>query len=171
MSLACRTNTRRVQYSLPFGEKKEASLSFSKLTFAALNCLLNLLGVHAQTLCSFSEFPVASTDNFFVITMASGIYNQPVVFDNGSGILKAGFAGEDRPKTVFPSFVGRRDFCASICASCATRRDSAASACCREDRGLSFHRGFSLFFLFFVFLFVSFFFVPHDPQAGRSTSR
>ena len=38
--------------------------------------------------------------------MASGIYNQPVVFDNGSGVLKAGFAGEDRPKAVFSSFVG-----------------------------------------------------------------
>lgn len=30
-----------------------------------------------------------------------------VVIDNGSGILKAGFAGDDAPKTVFPSIVGR----------------------------------------------------------------
>ncbi|OLL23656.1 Actin-2 [Neolecta irregularis DAH-3] len=33
--------------------------------------------------------------------------NQPVVLDNGSGVIKAGFAGEDQPKCFFPSFVGR----------------------------------------------------------------
>eukprot|EP01100_Stratorugosa_tubuloviscum_P003161 TRINITY_DN174_c2_g3_i1.p1 TRINITY_DN174_c2_g3~~TRINITY_DN174_c2_g3_i1.p1 ORF type:complete len:379 (-),score=186.20 TRINITY_DN174_c2_g3_i1:3-1139(-) len=33
--------------------------------------------------------------------------NQPVVIDNGSGILKAGLAGSEQPKCVFPSFVGR----------------------------------------------------------------
>ena len=30
----------------------------------------------------------------------------PVV-DNGSGMCKAGFAGDDAPKAVFPSIVGR----------------------------------------------------------------
>jgi centractin len=30
-----------------------------------------------------------------------------VVIDNGSGILKAGFAGGDKPRVVFPSFVGK----------------------------------------------------------------
>ncbi|KAN0063257.1 Centractin [Thecaphora frezii] len=33
--------------------------------------------------------------------------NQPVVIDNGSGTIKAGFAGQDTPKSFFPSFVGR----------------------------------------------------------------
>ena len=33
--------------------------------------------------------------------------NQPIVVDNGSGILKAGFAGEESAKTVFPNFLGR----------------------------------------------------------------
>ncbi|KAI9217389.1 actin-2, partial [Blastocladiella britannica] len=33
--------------------------------------------------------------------------NQPVVIDNGSGVIKAGFAGDDRPKSYFPSCVGR----------------------------------------------------------------
>ncbi|KAJ7293592.1 actin-related protein [Mycena rebaudengoi] len=33
--------------------------------------------------------------------------NQPVVIDNGSGTIKAGFAGQDHPKCFFPSFVGR----------------------------------------------------------------
>ena len=30
--------------------------------------------------------------------------NQPVVIDNGSGVLKAGFAGAESPTTVFPNW-------------------------------------------------------------------
>jgi len=32
---------------------------------------------------------------------------QPLVIDNGSGMCKAGFAGDDAPRSVFPSIVGR----------------------------------------------------------------
>lgn len=32
----------------------------------------------------------------------------PVVCDNGTGMVKAGFAGDDAPRAVFPSMVGRR---------------------------------------------------------------
>ena len=32
---------------------------------------------------------------------------QPVVIDNGSGSVKAGFAGADTPKLIFPAYVGR----------------------------------------------------------------
>lgn len=35
------------------------------------------------------------------------IANQPVVIDNGSGVIKAGFAGDQVPKCHFPSFIGR----------------------------------------------------------------
>ncbi|KAF8309251.1 actin-related protein [Clavulina sp. PMI_390] len=35
------------------------------------------------------------------------ITNHPVVIDNGSGTIKAGFAGEEHPKSFFPSYVGR----------------------------------------------------------------
>eukprot|EP00923_Selenidium_pygospionis_P005839 GHVN01010056.1.p2 GENE.GHVN01010056.1~~GHVN01010056.1.p2 ORF type:complete len:115 (+),score=14.01 GHVN01010056.1:275-619(+) len=35
------------------------------------------------------------------------IANQPVVIDNGSGVMKSGFAGDDLPKCLFPTFVGR----------------------------------------------------------------
>lgn len=31
---------------------------------------------------------------------------QPVVIDNGSGLLKAGFADDDAPKYVFPTAIG-----------------------------------------------------------------
>ena len=30
-----------------------------------------------------------------------------LVVDNGSGMCKAGFAGDDAPRAVFPSIVGR----------------------------------------------------------------
>ncbi|KAJ5076455.1 actin [Anaeramoeba ignava] len=30
-----------------------------------------------------------------------------LVIDNGSGMIKAGFAGDDAPKAVFPTIVGR----------------------------------------------------------------
>lgn len=39
--------------------------------------------------------------------MAETLHNAPIVLDNGSGTIRAGFAGEDTPKCFFPSFVGR----------------------------------------------------------------
>jgi actin len=33
--------------------------------------------------------------------------DQIVIIDNGSGMMKAGFAGEEAPQNVFPSIVGR----------------------------------------------------------------
>ncbi|CAE7251999.1 unnamed protein product, partial [Symbiodinium microadriaticum] len=30
-----------------------------------------------------------------------------LVVDNGSGMCKAGFSGDDAPRTVFPSIIGR----------------------------------------------------------------
>jgi actin len=36
--------------------------------------------------------------------------SQSLVIDNGSGMVKAGFAGDDAPRAVFPSVVGRSKF-------------------------------------------------------------
>ena len=33
--------------------------------------------------------------------------NQILVVDNGSGVVKAGFSGEDAPRAIFPSIIGR----------------------------------------------------------------
>ena len=33
--------------------------------------------------------------------------NAAIVMDNGSGMIKAGFAGDDNPRTAFPSVIGR----------------------------------------------------------------
>ena len=35
---------------------------------------------------------------------------QAIVIDNGSGMCKAGFAGDDAPQCAFPSIVGRPNF-------------------------------------------------------------
>lgn len=39
--------------------------------------------------------------------MGSRLHNAPIVIDNGSGTIRAGFAGEDVPKIYIPSYVGR----------------------------------------------------------------
>jgi len=39
-----------------------------------------------------------------------GEESQSLVIDNGSGMVKAGFSGDDAPRTVFPSIVGRPKF-------------------------------------------------------------
>jgi len=39
--------------------------------------------------------------------MADLLHNAPIVLDNGSGTIRAGFAGDDVPKCTFPSWVGR----------------------------------------------------------------
>jgi actin-related protein len=39
---------------------------------------------------------------------------QALVIDNGSGMCKAGFAGEDAPRAVFPSIVGRPRYVGSM---------------------------------------------------------
>lgn len=39
--------------------------------------------------------------------MTEILHNAPIVLDNGSGTIRAGFAGEDLPKCFFPSWVGR----------------------------------------------------------------
>lgn len=45
---------------------------------------------------------------------------QALVVDNGSGMCKAGFAGDDAPRAVFPSIVGRPKH-PGIMVSCAPR--------------------------------------------------
>ena len=39
--------------------------------------------------------------------MELGDFKTPVVIDNGSGVVKAGIAGQDEPSCQFPSIVGR----------------------------------------------------------------
>lgn len=41
-------------------------------------------------------------------------YKTPIVLDTGSGLMKAGFADQDRPSTVFPTIIGRPKYEASV---------------------------------------------------------
>ncbi|KAA0163544.1 hypothetical protein FNF28_04201 [Cafeteria roenbergensis] len=52
----------------------------------------------------------ATTDTFPEDSEAAEMADedvQPLVVDNGSGMCKAGFSGDDAPRAVFPSIVGR----------------------------------------------------------------
>ncbi|MFX0162903.1 MAG: actin, cytoplasmic 2 [Candidatus Hodarchaeota archaeon] len=39
-------------------------------------------------------------------TPTEGVVGKPVVVDNGTGLSKNGFAGEDQPRSVFPTLIG-----------------------------------------------------------------
>ncbi|CAI4053391.1 hypothetical protein SUVZ_15G2830 [Saccharomyces uvarum] len=41
---------------------------------------------------------------------SDALYNQPIVIDNGSGIIKAGFSGEEKPKALEYSLVGHAKY-------------------------------------------------------------
>merc|ERR1712087_610914 len=51
--------------------------------------------------------PVASTAPTTTTSITMGEDVAALVVDNGSGMCKAGFAGDDAPRAVFPSIVGR----------------------------------------------------------------
>jgi actin beta/gamma 1 len=38
----------------------------------------------------------------------------PIIIDNGSGVFKAGFAGNDHPSAIFPTVIGRRHRAATV---------------------------------------------------------
>jgi hypothetical protein len=64
---------------------------------------------------SFSELDHAQRRS----TMAAGLAS-PIVMDNGSGMIKAGFAGADLPESVFQTYVGRAkyDRYGFVCVTC-----------------------------------------------------
>eukprot|EP01080_Neovahlkampfia_damariscottae_P003250 gene3250-5693_t len=39
--------------------------------------------------------------------MSTEQLGQSIVIDNGTGVVKAGFAGDDAPRSVFPSLIGK----------------------------------------------------------------
>nr|CAD7260841.1 unnamed protein product [Timema shepardi] len=71
----------------------------------------------SSTRCRSTLFPLCRTDTFSIYRLSepSSTPNADMcdddvaalVVDNGSGMCKAGFAGDDAPRAVFPSIVGR----------------------------------------------------------------
>ena len=57
-------------------------------------------------------YAVASYKQFLKSPKAKTVCDDlaPIVIDNGSGMCKAGFSGDDAPRAVFPSIVGRPRF-------------------------------------------------------------
>ncbi len=61
--------------------------------------------------CLSHTYKSSSTTSFFSSSPPSPYMSEEevaaLVIDNGSGMVKAGFAGDDAPRAVFPSIVGR----------------------------------------------------------------
>lgn len=62
------------------------------------------------------------------------MFNQPVVIDNGSGIIKAGFAGDEVPKCIFGNYVGRPKHVRVMAGG--LQQDHFTGALAEEHRGL-----------------------------------
>lgn len=71
-----------------------------------------------------------------------GLYNQPVVIDNGSGNLKAGFAGEDKPKAYGSAIIGRPKYTKIMAGSLlgesasSTKEETFIGDLAQQNRGL-----------------------------------
>lgn len=59
--------------------------------------------------CGIFQFTTAliSSNNYQILPTKMCDDVSALVVDNGSGMCKAGFAGDDAPRAVFPSIVGR----------------------------------------------------------------
>jgi hypothetical protein len=55
----------------------------------------------------FSEIFKCMRFEFLAVSDQMSTEVAALVVDNGSGMCKAGFAGDDAPRAVFPSIVGR----------------------------------------------------------------
>ncbi|KAG7845472.1 hypothetical protein KL941_003318 [Ogataea angusta] len=63
------------------------------------------------------------------------IYNQPIVIDNGSGTIRAGFAGDEKPKVNHSNLVGRPKY-NKIMPSAISQTDTFIGARAQQLRGL-----------------------------------
>ncbi|SCV02913.1 LAME_0H06216g1_1 [Lachancea meyersii CBS 8951] len=65
----------------------------------------------------------------------NALYNQPIVLDNGSGVIKAGFGGEEKPKCIEYSLVGTPKYSKVMAGGLASDSQLVGNAAQRE-RGL-----------------------------------
>ncbi|VDM92585.1 unnamed protein product [Litomosoides sigmodontis] len=72
-----------------------------------LNSCLYLLHLPLAPLAKINKVVIFKSVDGLTMDSYDVIANQPVVIDNGSGVIKAGFAGDQTPKCRFANFVGR----------------------------------------------------------------
>ena len=72
------------------------------------NCFLNYLNLLLAPYCMILILPLNSPPLSFFDKHSdmSKEKGTPVIIDNGSGVCKAGFSGNDAPSTAFPAIVG-----------------------------------------------------------------
>ena len=64
--------------------------------------------------------------------------NQPIVIDNGTGVIKAGFAGSDKPRVVFRNCLGRTKHLRVMPGGCLEGFDYFVGSKAEEQRGAFF---------------------------------
>ena len=73
-----------------------SAFSFTECVRVSVSCLLCLAYASFPAHPRFADLPTMGDEEVAAL-----------VVDNGSGMCKAGFAGDDAPRAVFPSIVGR----------------------------------------------------------------
>lgn len=68
-----------------------------------------LLSVRAVVL-AYQAAGIAQKDRKSRMAQQEYISNQPIVIDNGTGLMKAGLAGVERPSCEFRSYVGLQKY-------------------------------------------------------------
>ena len=61
--------------------------------------------------------------------------NQSIVIDNGTGMIKAGFAGADKPRAIYRSYVGRIKHKRSMPGGALEGNDTFVGSKAEEHRG------------------------------------
>lgn len=80
------------------GRSRVNPLAYHSLTFSDLrNLFFHITRINNQQQLTLPFITMCDDDEEV----------QALVVDNGSGMCKAGFAGDDAPRAVFPSIVGR----------------------------------------------------------------
>ncbi len=67
--------------------------------------------------------------------MSDTLYNQPIVIDNGSGNIRAGFAGDDRPKINYSNIIGSPKY-TKVMPSSISENDTFIGSKAQKLRGL-----------------------------------
>lgn len=90
----------------PFSPREQEARAQGMISLATADKERKANGVGRLGLRHLGEKKSLAQDTGAVYSDMAEILNQPVVIDNGTGIIKAGFAGADKPKaSVLPRFL------------------------------------------------------------------
>ncbi|KAH0800810.1 actin [Histomonas meleagridis] len=105
-------------FAIPLLVSKALSIKNTDNSKLLLNTALGPLSTIAKSITTGIVVDVlkevTSPDFHFILVFMAEDEVQTLVIDNGSGMCKAGFAGDEAPRSVFPSIVGRPKYVQTI---------------------------------------------------------